>query len=529
MSLRALLGAAAFAALLTAIALCALLLITAGSARGLVDAVRGTHNYVQLYTQLESAAREYLASSYVVARVRTDQTLEAVENARRRYIEALDAVLNLPIDSPRRRAVIETLRMQGEHVRDHLARSEQIVAEIDHVWRTQGSVAAMIVAERSAEPTRVLERTLREEIRRGEEEIGAAMARAMGINRTVVIACVICLLLAVGCWAIVHGLLLKRLRPGLRRLEQGALAFASGDLSHRVNLGGHDELSRLSSAFDSMAQLLAEKQAALQDVQLSLERAVRARTEELERANKELSAADERRRAFLADIGHELRTPLTIIRGEAQVALRLADQPDFNALEVFERILKLTLDLSRMVEDLFLIARAEAGGLPMQLEETDLRALASRVAGDFSSLVAGSRASITVVPGPPVYAMVDPDRVRRAVAALIDNALRHTHDGVRVVIDATQTEQGATLQISDDGPGIDPALMPDLFKRFRRGATRAEGSGLGLALVRALVEAQRGRARLENRAEGGAMATLEFSRFTSSNAHPHHEFAVDRR
>jgi signal transduction histidine kinase len=264
-----------------------------------------------------------------------------------------------------------------------------------------------------------------------------------------------------------------------------------------------------------MAEQLFEKQKTLQQARIGLEHAVRERTEQLEGANKELSASDGRRRAFLADIGHELRTPLTIIRGEAQVALRTADRPDFSPHEVLERIIKHTLDLSRMVEDLFLIARAEAGGLPMQLKQVDIRELIGRVANDFLALVADSGASITAVPGPALPWVVDPDRLRRALAALIENALRHTHDRVSVVIDARRTGRGVEITVSDDGPGVDPAIVPELFQRFRRGHTHGEGSGLGLSLVRALVEAQGGHARLENRAEGGARALLEFRHTTS--------------
>src|SRR5690606_32405342 len=114
--------------------------------------------------------------------------------------------------------------------------------------------------------------------------------------------------------------------------------------------------------------------------------AVIARTRELRKANEELSTVNQRRQAFLADISHELRTPLTIIRGETQVAMRLAEQPGFDPHEVFERILKQTRDLSRMVDDLFVIARARAGVLPLHLERLDLQRLARDLASDFETV-----------------------------------------------------------------------------------------------------------------------------------------------
>jgi len=436
--------------------------------------------------------------------------MESLESARARYLAVLEEVLKLPQDTPQHKALAERIERQHRIVVDHLARTPDIVARIDEVWRTEGSRAAGLEADESARPVRAFEALLDGEIRLGNMEITAATDRALRLSRTVLIACIICLCFAAASWALIHGLVLRRMAPGLRRLEEGTRAFAAGDLSHRVQLGGYDELAQLSSAFDTMAEMLAEKQKEVQRVQANLERAVRERTEELERANKELSASDGRRRAFLADIGHELRTPLTIIRGEAQVALRMMSHQDSDVQDALERIIQHTHDLSRMVEDLFLIARAEAGGLPMQIRSVDLRDLTARVAGDFEAFASDMGATIDYVPGPPVFWEVDPDRLRRALAALVDNALRHTRDGVHIVIEARQTDQGAMISVSDDGPGVDPTIVPELFQRFRRGHTRGEGSGLGLSLVRALVEAQGGHARLENRAEGGARAVLEF-------------------
>jgi signal transduction histidine kinase len=509
-SLRTLLGAAALAALLTAAALGTLLLVTAGSARSVVQTAQQTHDRVQAYSLLISAVRGFQNASYADAHLRTPDTMVELETTRKRYRDALAVALNLPRETARERELAERIALQGAVIEDQLGHAMDIVTRIDQIWRTLGKKAAGTEAELAARPFREFVSMLDAQIRRGDETIDAATDRALTLSWIVLIACILCLCLAAASWAISHMLLLRRIGPGLRRLEEGTLAFAAGDLGHRVGLGGHDELARLSCAFDTMADLLTDKQKTLQQVQAGLERAVRERTDELERANRELSASDGRRRAFLADVGHELRTPLTIIRGEAQVALRTMDEPGFHPREAFERIIEHTHDLSRMVEDLFLIARAEAGGLPMQLRRTDLRELAARVAADFEALTTDMGATICAVPGPPAYWTVDPDRLRRALAVLIDNALRHTRDGVHVVIEAAATARGVTLTVADDGPGVDPVLVPELFQRFRRGHTQGEGSGLGLSLARALVEAQSGQARLENRAEGGARAVIEF-------------------
>src|SRR5690606_24939307 len=109
------------------------------------------------------------------------------------------------------------------------------------------------------------------------------------------------------------------------------------------------------------------------------------------------------------DVSHQLRTPLTVIRGETQVALRLADKPSFDPHETFDRILSQTQDLSRMVDDLFLIARAQAGGLPLELNEFDLQEVVGRMAGDFENLASEAGGSIRARSGGPVFALIDED------------------------------------------------------------------------------------------------------------------------
>lgn len=509
-SLRQRLAVAALAALLTTGLLGTLLLMTANSARTVTEHAREIQTRVQAYSRLITTLRTFQVASYAAVQIDTPQTRDDLRATYADFFNSIDMVRQLPNHTDDDRMLSAAIARHGNIVTEHLSNIAGIVARIDEIWRHEGQVAAGLAAQQAAAPVRAMESLLNKQIREGDLRINIATERALALNHQALLACIVCLLLAAASWAIIHGLLLRRLGPGLKRLEESTLAFAAGSLDHRVRLDGQDELTRLGAAFDTMAEQLEEKQHALQQVQVNLERSVRERTEELEWANRELAVSDNRRRAFLADIGHELRTPLTIIRGEAQVALRTIDKPGFSVYDTLERIIKQTCDLGRMVDDLFLIAKAEAGGLPMQAHRTDLRELIERVVGDYSALAADIKAIVESESGPSVFWNLDPDRLRRALAALVDNALRHTQPGVHVLLTVHGGDSGVMISVEDDGPGIDPKVVPELFQRFRRGHTQGEGSGLGLSLARALVEAQSGRVRLVNRREGGVRAELEF-------------------
>src|SRR5690606_36286280 len=144
------------------------------------------------------------------------------------------------------------------------------------------------------------------------------------------------------------------------------------------------------------------------------------------------SAEDERRRLFLAEASHELRIPVTIIRGEAEVALRSGASGSAEAAETFERIVEQTRDITRLLQDLFLIAHAEAGGLRLALEPVDLHGLIANLAHDFSTLAFESGASVRAEVTGPLIATVDAGRIRQALSALVDNALRHGHVRVNI-------------------------------------------------------------------------------------------------
>jgi signal transduction histidine kinase len=509
-SLRGKLGAAAFAGLLTTGLLTTLLLFTANAARTIVDTASHSQERSRVFMELKDAALRYQAASFQSVREPGPVSSRGLSQARLQLEQLLLDLNRVPVADAEEATFARKIDKLGKNLVLRFENPAPLVARVDGAWRAGGAPAALKEANRVSEPYYALRDTLQDEISRGHGAVSKATHSTEALIDLAVIGALAGLLLAFGFSATVQVLLQTRLHPGLTRLLRGAQAFGGGDLDRRIGLAGNDELAHLSNAFDAMAQTVAEKQEALRQVQLGLERAVEARTQQLQSANETISAADQRRRAFYAEISHGLRTPLTVIRGEAQVALRAADRPGFEPLPVFERILEQTQQLSRMVDDLFLIAQAQAGGLPLKREHLDLRELAINVASDFEILAVERGGCIRVAGGEAVFAFVDPDRVKRAMAALIENALVHCQRGVHIEVEIDACDEWGSIVVGDDGRGVDFSQADRLFVRFQRGDTDAHGTGLGLSLVSALVGAHGGRCALEPRPAGGTRVSMAF-------------------
>lgn len=259
----------------------------------------------------------------------------------------------------------------------------------------------------------------------------------------------------------------RALRP-LRAIARTAERIALGDLSQRTRLRhGADEVGDLARAFDTMVGRLDESFAAQR-------------------------ATEERLRQFAADASHELRTPLTSLRGYVDVLLRGAkDDPSDSALAL-DAMRRDAIRLERLTSDLLDLTRLDSG-LAADLETFDLAALvADRVAEACQGGAAirwTSRCSAAV--------RGDWRSLGRAVDNLIENAQRYTPAGREIVVTLVRDGEAARLDVRDFGCGIPGADLPRIFDRFYRGdAARSRhtgGAGLGLAIVRAIVEAHGGR------------------------------------
>ncbi|BBY56107.1 two-component sensor histidine kinase [Mycolicibacillus koreensis] len=207
-------------------------------------------------------------------------------------------------------------------------------------------------------------------------------------------------------------------------------------------------------------------------------------------------ASETRVRQFVADASHELRTPLTAIRGYTELARRL--QPDDTAvpevIHALSRVSSETDRMTRLVEDLLLLARLDSGR-PLQHEPVDLSRLAVDAVRD--AHIAGPDHDWKLdLPAEPVVVPGDEERLRQVLTNLLANARIHTAAGTTVTTRLAADGDHTVLQVSDDGPGIPAALGSEVFERFARGDTsRSRRSGstwLGLAIVAAIVKAHDG-------------------------------------
>jgi two-component system OmpR family sensor kinase len=255
--------------------------------------------------------------------------------------------------------------------------------------------------------------------------------------------------------------------------------------------GTDDEIAELAQTLDEMLHALD---------------AARSETEQMIEAQRE----------FVADASHELRTPLTSILAnlellQASLAEEGGDRARNEHREVVEGALRSSRRMSRLVSDLLILARADAGRAAPR-RRCDLAEIASAAAAE-ARPIAGEH-PIELESDEPVPVEGNPDELHRMASNLIDNAIRHTPKGTRVTVQVARRDHGAVLDVSDDGPGIPGGLEEQIFGRFVRGSGPADragkpGAGLGLAIVRAVASSHGGTVRAGSSRSGGARFTVE--------------------
>ena len=277
--------------------------------------------------------------------------------------------------------------------------------------------------------------------------------------------------LAAGLTAMLLGVLLARRATGpVRELTRTAQQLAAGNREERVEHHSPDEFGAMATAFNSMADSIAEE--------------------------------DRLRRTFAADVAHELRTPLMILMSQLEAMEDGLIELGPNAIRSLQEE---TQRMSELVADLEVLASADAARFTLQKQRLDLAQQAAAAWAEFGQLFDQKSVRLEIS-SEPVEVVGDPARLRQVIGNLLSNALKFTPDGGSVRINVGREGGEARLEVADSGPGIPNAELDRIFERFFRGTgADARGSGIGLTVVRELVAAHGGEIAATNVPGGGAL------------------------
>jgi signal transduction histidine kinase len=293
-------------------------------------------------------------------------------------------------------------------------------------------------------------------------------------------------------------LIARRTTRRLEGLVDAARALREGRYDTRVEVVGEDEVAQLQSDFNAMADDLEQT---LHDLQVQRDR---------------VTDLLESRRGMVANVSHELRTPVTTVRATLESVLKrqsgmLHDDLRHDLEVVDGEIVR----LQRLIDDLFTLARADAGGLALECQAVDVGPVVRQVVDALAPLAwnSGRVEVVAELPAELPAALADGARLGQVLSNLLRNAIHHTPPGGIVAVLAAAEEKALRIQVRDTGEGIAPEDLPHIWERFYRGgkdqARDGSGAGLGLALVKELTEAMGGQVDVDSTVGQGSCFSLK--------------------
>lgn len=225
-----------------------------------------------------------------------------------------------------------------------------------------------------------------------------------------------------------------------------------------------------------------------------------------------LASAEKQQHQFIADVSHELRTPLTVLRGSLEVILE-EDRPAEEYREAIGNALLEVRHLTRISQNLLFLTRGESGRVTLSFANLELGRYAAETMRDLVPLAADRGITLSVLqPAAPVYVFADAGRLQQVLHNLLENSLRYTESGGRIQVRVAAAPGEALIEVSDTGLGIPESDLPYVFERFFRSKSSRHvypaGSGLGLSIVRWIVEAHKGRVTVESAVNKGSTFTV---------------------
>ena len=293
-------------------------------------------------------------------------------------------------------------------------------------------------------------------------------------------------------------LLARRLVRPIESIQTAAAKIGSGSLNQRIEIPSNDELGALAAEFNHMAARLQESYSGLEHKVEERTRELATALTELDEKSRELETASRHKSEFLANMSHELRTPLNAIIGFSQVLNeRLFGEVNEKQAEYLEDILTSANHLLALINDILDLSKVEAGQLELSVTPFSLRdalergivMVRERASNDSVEVALSETPGIDLVSG-------DERRIRQVIFNLLSNAVKFTPAGGSVDVRATQVNGEVRVSVADTGPGIAPEDHERIFEEFQQteaGVGQREGTGLGLALSKRLVELHGGR------------------------------------
>lgn len=272
----------------------------------------------------------------------------------------------------------------------------------------------------------------------------------------------------------------RRLIAPLAAVRQATSRIARGQFQTRLSNAGGDEIAELAQDVNAMAESLEKN--------------------------------DQQRREMLADMSHELRTPLTVIRGEIEAMQDGVRKTDIHALNSLHQEIQ---HLTKLVNDMHQLALADSGALSYHPSDLDLCAVVDEIVGRHVERAAQSRLSLHCShPDRSLLVHLDRDRLAQVMTNLIENSIRYTDPGGRILVTLTRKGALAEIVVEDSAPGVPGEFLHRIFDRlYRADAARSRdkgGSGIGLSLCKAIVLAQRGTIDASASSLGGLKMTILF-------------------
>jgi signal transduction histidine kinase len=310
-------------------------------------------------------------------------------------------------------------------------------------------------------------------------------------------------------------LLARRLVRPIKQMQAAAERIGSGDYEERIELDRRDELGQLADELNRMAASLQDSYSGLEHKVEERTREVQAALEELAGKSRELEVASKHKSDFLANMSHELRTPLNAIVGFSQVLQeRLFGEVNEKQKEYLDDILSSANHLLALINDILDLSKVEAGQVELERATFSLREalergivmVRERALKDGVELAFESDPEIDLVEG-------DERRIRQVIFNLLSNAVKFTPKGGHVDVSTSRVDGDVRVAVRDTGPGIATEDQERIFAEFQQASLgdgdRPEGTGLGLALSKRLVELHGGRIWVES--ELGAGSTFVFT------------------